>query len=121
MTEPDRGGGAAAVDVTALDRRGPSGVVWPLPHGGDLDTNAVVIVPGGSVGAHVNQEVDVVLVVVAGRGAVEVDGEDVPLAAGRLVHVPKGASRAVRAAADDHLVYVTVHRARGGLAIGRRR
>ena len=121
MTEPDGGGGAVAVDVAALDRRGPSGVVWSLPHGGDLDANAVVIAPGGSVGAHVNHEVDVMLVVVAGRGSVEVDGRDLPLAPGRLVHVPKGATRAVRAAADDDLVYVSVHRSRGRLALGRRR
>src|SRR5437763_1458412 len=95
----------------------PSGAVWSLPRGGDLDANAVVLAAGDAVGAHVNEEVDVVIVGVAGRGVVDVDGEESRLAAGCLVHVPKGTSRTIVADGDEPLVYVTVHRARAGLGI----
>src|SRR4051812_23344412 len=108
---------AVAVDVGALDRQGPSGVVWSLPHGGDLDINAVVLAAGGSVGAHGNDEVDVVMLGVAGEGVVAVEGEAHRLAAGFMVHVAKGTTRTIVASASEPLVYVTVHRARGGLGI----
>jgi hypothetical protein len=31
---------AVSLDVSSLDPAGPSGAVWSLPHGGDLDVNA---------------------------------------------------------------------------------
>src|SRR5436190_1713845 len=108
---------AVSVDVGALDRHGPSGAVWSLPRGGDLDANAVVLGAGRSVGAHINNEVDVVIVGVAGHGVVDVDGDGLHLSAGRLVHVPKGTTRTILASGAEPLVYVTVHRARAGLGI----
>jgi quercetin dioxygenase-like cupin family protein len=108
-----------AVDITALDRTGPSGAIWSLPHGGDLDANVVVLVAGASVDSHVNDEVDVLVVTVAGSGTVSVDGDVVELSPSIVVHVPKGATRQIRAG-DETLVYLTVHRARSGLSIGRR-
>jgi mannose-6-phosphate isomerase-like protein (cupin superfamily) len=110
--------GVVAVDGAALDRCGTSGAVWSLPHGGDLDANVVVVKAGGSVLAHVNPEVDVLLVVVAGSGTIEVDGEVHLLARNRIVHIPKATSRTIEASTDEPLVYVTVHRSRGRLAIG---
>src|SRR4051812_28698825 len=97
---------AVSVDVGALDRHGPSGAVWSLPHGGDLDANAVVLAADGVIGVHVNTEVDVVIVGVAGDGVVDIDGEEHHLGAGCLVHVPKGAARTIAAAPAEPLVYV---------------
>lgn len=34
-------GQVVAVDLGATDTRGRSGVVWSVPHGGDLDVNLV--------------------------------------------------------------------------------
>ena len=119
--EPGTAGVAVAVDVAAIERGGTSGAVWSLPHGGDLDANAVVLQPGDAVGAHVNDEVDVVVIGVSGHGAVEIDGNDHRLAAGWLVFVPKGATRSIAAARDEGVVYVTVHRARSGLRIAAKR
>ena len=108
-----------SIDTAELDVRGASGALWSLPHDGDLDANVVLLQPGQSVGAHMNDEVDVLVVGLAGSGEVLVDGELQRLRAGVLVHVAKGATRAVTAGDLGPLVYVTVHRARAGLA-GRR-
>ena len=106
------------VDVAAvLAAGGADGAAWTLAEPGDLNVNVVRLGPGGGVGEHTNREVDVVLVVVAGGGAVVVDGESAPVAAPALVHVPKGSSRSVTAGPDG-LAYVTVHRRRGPLTIG---
>jgi quercetin dioxygenase-like cupin family protein len=110
---------ATSVDAGELDVGGPSGAVWSLPHGGDLDANVVVLSPGASVAEHVNDEVDVLLITLAGSGRAEVDGDAHPLHAGVLVHVPKHTTRAIAAGDDAPLVYATVHRSRPGLGIGR--
>ena len=109
------------VDAGALERHGPSGAVWSLPRGGDLDANVVVLQPGHAVDEHVNDEVDVLIVVVAGEGRVVVDGTSRDVAAGVVAHVPRGAARAMDATGVEPFVYVTVHRARSGLGIGPRR
>jgi quercetin dioxygenase-like cupin family protein len=111
---------AVSIDVADLDLDGPSGALWSLPHDGDLDANVVLLQPGDSVGAHVNGEVDVLVVGIAGTGEVVVDGDPQPLGPASLVHVPKGATRGVAAGGGAPLVYVTVHRARAGLAVGSR-
>lgn len=112
--------GPRSVDVGDLDWAGPSGAIWSLPHGGDLDANIVVIRPGEGVGAHANVDVDVLIVGLSGRGVVTVDGETVQLRAGSLAHVPKGATRAIAQSGDDPLLYATVHRSRPGLGVHRR-
>lgn len=110
---------AVAIDLSAVDRTGPSGAVWSLPHGGDLDANVVVLAAGTSIGAHVNESVDVVFVIVEGGGVLDVDAERHEVSAGMLVHVPKGTRRALTAGAEA-LLYITVHRARDALGIGGR-
>ena len=106
-----------ATDTRVLDRDGPSGAVWSLPHGGDLDANAVVLAAGEAMPTHVNDEVDVLYVVLGGSGAIEVDSATVDVEAGWLMFAPKGTARSVRAGESGALVYVTVHRSRAGLAI----
>lgn len=106
------------VDLGATDTTGPPGVVWSLPHGGDLDANLVHLDPGGAIPPHVNHEVDVILTVVGGRGCVIVGGTSHPLHTDVLAVIPKGTHREIRA--DDHrgLTYLSVHRHRPPLGIG---
>lgn len=111
---------AATIDTARLELGGPGGVIWSLPHGGDLDANVVVVHPGGGIDRHANNEVDVVLVGLAGAGTVAVDDRPHRLHAGVVVHVPKRAVRTITAGVDAPLVYLTVHRARPGLTIGPR-
>lgn len=108
------------VDLAAIDCTGPSGAVWSLPHEGDLDANVVALQPGDAVAEHVNDDVDVLVVGVAGRGVVTVDGVGLTLDSRAIVHVPKGTARAIVPAGPDRLVYLTIHRARTPLRIGRR-
>ncbi len=75
--------------------------------------------PGEDVGEHVNDEVDVLFIGVSGSGTVEVDGRDHALGAGVLVLAPKGARRATRSASSD-FSYLTVHKRRGPLGVGRK-
>jgi quercetin dioxygenase-like cupin family protein len=96
---------------------GHEGSVWTLEESGDLNANLVRFDRGGGVGKHVNEEVDVLLVGVAGSGFARVSGEDHTLSAGTLVFVPKGAGRSTIALSDG-FAYLTVHRRRGPLTIG---
>ena len=109
------------VDLAALARAGePSGPVWSR-QSEDLSLNLVVFAAGDGVAEHVNAEVDVLLVGVAGEGVVEVDGRAMLLRTGHAILVPKGARRATLAA-GDRFAYLTCHRRRGGLlpSLGRR-
>ena len=96
---------------------GREGVIWTLEGSGDLNANLVRFDAGGGVEEHVNDEVDVIFVGVAGSGTVRVDGEEHALSAGKLVFVPKEARRSTGASSDG-FAYLTVHRRRGPLRIG---
>ena len=108
-----------AVDLAGLDESGGSGAVWNLPHGGDLDANAVWLRPGDGIDEHVNDEVDVLVVVWRGDGELTADGRMTALRPGVVVQVPRGARRGIRAG-DDGLTYLSVHRRRDGVTISRR-
>lgn len=95
---------------------GAGGAVWSLPHDGDLDANLVVLHAGGSIGAHVNREVDVLMVVRRGTVTLTVDDEAIALRAGSLALVPQSRSRAI-VAGDDGVEYLSIHRRRDGLRI----
>ncbi len=94
-----------------------SGVVWALEGSDDLNANLVRFGVGRGVGEHLNDEVDVVFVGVAGSGFVDVDGREYVLGAGALVFVPRGARRSTRGTSED-FAYLTVHGRRGPLRIG---
>jgi quercetin dioxygenase-like cupin family protein len=100
--------------VSAGDR---VGVIWALGGSDDLNANLVRFDAGGGVGEHVNEEVDVLFVGVAGSGSVRVDGKEHALSAGALVFVPRGTRRSTSALSDG-FAYLTVHRWRGPLRIG---
>lgn len=112
-------GQVVAVDLGATDTRGRSGVVWSLPHGGDLDVNLVHLQSDDSIGAHVNNEVDVAIAVLAGRGQVSVNGTGHDLRSEVLVVVPKGARREIRAGREG-ITYLSIHRQRQPFGLGHR-
>ena len=107
--------GASHVDIAAL--AGPGrGALWSLPHDGDLDANLVQLPAGDEIASHVNNEVDVFMVVMGGDGVLVADGHSYPLRTGVAVLVPRGAARTIRAGGEP-LRYFTVHRRRAPLAI----
>ena len=95
-----------------------AGVIWTLEQGGDLNVNLVRFPAGRGVHEHINEEVDVLAVGVSGSGVIAVDGQEHRLRAGTIAFVPKGAPRSTRSAAAN-FAYLTVHRRRGPLQIGR--
>lgn len=93
------------------------GVHWALEAPADLNVNLVHLEAGHGVGEHANDEVDVLLVVLAGRGRLTVDGHGTDLAAHVVANVPRGSRRGVRAADGEGLDYLSIHRRRGPLGI----
>jgi len=91
-------------------------VLWALETA-DLDVNLVAWPAGDGVADHVNDQVDVLLVVVGGGLLLRLDGSDVPLAAGQAIVVPKGTSRSITAEATG-VTYLSAHRRRGPLNVG---
>lgn len=118
--------GATSADLTELAAAadaggGGAGVVWKLGDGDrQLDVNLVHLPPGGQVGSHGNDQVDVLLVGVTGDAVVDCDGEPHRLAPGILVWVPTGTIRSI-AAGGEGAAYLSAHRRRDGVTIGARR
>jgi mannose-6-phosphate isomerase-like protein (cupin superfamily) len=80
----------------------------------DLNVNLITFDAGQGVPPHANHEVDVLIVVVAGDGFLEVDQVSRPIRAGQACLVPKGATRALRSGGGP-FAYLTCHRRRAGL------
>ncbi len=102
--------------VSAADEQATDGAIWHLPHGGDLDGNLVRLGPGGSVGAHRNDEVDVLIVMREGSLELVVDEVRHALTATSVALVPSGRARALSAGAGG-ATYLSVHRRRGRLDV----
>ena len=107
------------VDLASLAAgRNRQGALWRLD-GEDLQANLVWLGRGDRIEPHRNDGVDVLVVVVSGRGELTLDGQVHPLAPMVLAHLPKGTVRAV-VAVDGPLAYLSVHRRRpAGLRLGR--
>jgi quercetin dioxygenase-like cupin family protein len=92
--------------------------LWRLD-GEDLQANLVRLDPGDRIQPHRNDEVEVLVVVVCGRGELTLDGQVHPRAPMTLAHLPKGTVRAIEAV-DGPLAYLSIHRRRpAGLQVGR--
>lgn len=100
--------------TAAPDRRG---ALWQLAEQGrELDANLVRLPPGGEVGEHQEDVLDVLLVVLAGSGRATTGAEVLELAPTTVLWLPRTSRRAL-AAGPDGLAYLTVHRRRPGLTI----
>lgn len=100
----------------------PAGVAWKLAEPGrQLDANVVRLGPGARVDTHAEPDLDVLLLVVSGTGELRTaEGEEPQeLAEGALVWLPHGSTRGL-SAGEAGLGYLTVHRRRPGMRIGRR-
>ncbi len=108
------------VDLASLAAGGSHlGALWRLD-GEDLQANLVRLGPGDRIQPHRNDEVDVLVVVILGRGELTLDGQAHQLAPMVVAHLPKGMVRAIEAV-DGPLAYLSVHRRRrAGLQVGRR-
>ena len=112
MPEADPPAREGAVDL--LGRAG-TGPLWGMASD-DLNATLLSWPPGHAIAEHVNAELDVLVVVLEGSGAVTVDGQRHDVGAGRAILIPRGASRRIEAAAGG-LRYLSVHRRRGPLQI----
>jgi quercetin dioxygenase-like cupin family protein len=102
------------VDLAALTRAATaSGAIWSR-ESEDLDINLLVFAAGEGVAEHVNAEVDVLLVGIAGQGTVMIDGTPQHLSAGDAIVIPKGTNRGIQSVSDP-FAYLSCHRRRGGL------
>ncbi len=93
------------------------GPVWGAASA-DLNATLLEWRPGDGPPEHVNEELDVLYVVVAGSATLTVDGEGHELVAGEATIVGKGARRAL-VAGPDGVRYLTAHTRRSGLEIKR--
>lgn len=106
--------GSPVTDLLAL--LGPEarpGVNWAV-QSDDLNVNLLVFAQGDGVAEHVNAEVDVLLVAIAGAGEVIIGAERVDLRAGSTLLIPKGVPRAIVSRAAQ-FAYLSCHRRRTGL------
>ncbi|MFE1955877.1 hypothetical protein ACFW9D_36030 [Streptomyces sp. NPDC059524] len=106
-------------DVLATAAPEATGALWRLEGAArQLDANMIRLRPDTQGTAHVEADLDVLLVVVAGGGTLHRAGAGEELAPGVLAFVPRGEQRAV-SAGPDGLVYLTAHRRRPGMTIRR--
>ena len=106
------------VELAALARAATApGATW-THQSEDLNVNVLVFASGEGVAEHINTEVDVLLVGIAGAGAVTVDGTRQILRVGQALLIPKGANRGIRSMSDP-FAYLTCHCRRDGLWPGR--
>ena len=100
-------------DLTELSAATIPGVAWSQ-QSADLNVNLVVFGAGQGVAAHVNTEVDVLVVVLTGEGTLVIDDVHRPIRAGQALVIPKGVSRTLRGSGQG-IAYLTCHHRRTGL------
>ena len=105
---------AVVVDLAAVARSQPGPIPLWTEQSQDLHVNLLSFEANRGVAEHVNAELDVLLVGVAGVGFVEVNGARNELAAGTAIVIPKGARRAITAG-DGRFSYLSCHRRRAML------
>ena len=80
----------------------------------DLDVTLLSWGEGRSIEAHVNSEVDVVLISIEGEGVVTIEGVAHELRPGQLLLIPKGSARSMEST-SPRFSYLSLHRRRSGL------
>lgn len=100
--------------IDAFARAGPGPVVGRETE--DLDVTLLAWPEGHKIDAHVNAEVDVVMIVLGGEGALILDGVRRELVIGAIAIIPKGTPRAIESGSDDFR-YLNVHKRRRRLQL----
>jgi quercetin dioxygenase-like cupin family protein len=102
------------VDVAAALRHAQAdGPIWSL-NAEQLNMSLIRLTAGATIPQHVNDALDVLIIVLEGSGELTVDGELSALAPGIALLIPRGVERGIRCTSGP-LVYVSAHRQRGGL------
>ncbi len=112
MPEPTPDAPIITLSEVLTATAGP-GPVW-TQSSRDLNVNLLSFAAGQGVPRHINDEVDVLIVVVEGAGVLELDGVAHPLRAGQVCLIPAGAKRALWSSSGA-FAYPTCHRRRSGL------
>jgi quercetin dioxygenase-like cupin family protein len=99
----------AALLATAVH----DGPLWSIASA-QLNANLLRLSSGQTIPEHVNSAVDVLLVVLAGRGQITIDADTYDLIPGHVVVIPRDARRSI-VSQSDALAYVTCHIRRAGL------
>ncbi|MCX5054109.1 MULTISPECIES: cupin domain-containing protein [unclassified Streptomyces] len=122
--QPEAATARILCDTGAVTAAGDDvGVLWKLTESGrQLDANVVRLAPGRHVAPHAEPHLDVLLLVVSGDGVLggTPGDEEQSLTTGTLLWLPHGSTRSLTAGAEG-LAYLTVHRRRPGMRIGRAR
>jgi mannose-6-phosphate isomerase-like protein (cupin superfamily) len=105
-------GTGAVVDLLAGSGRGP---LWGVA-GDDLNATLLAWGAGDGPAEQLNTERDVLYVVVAGSGTIEIDGAAHDVRAPAAVLVEKGRRRRI-VGGPEGIRYLTAHLRRGGLQI----
>jgi uncharacterized protein (DUF2249 family)/quercetin dioxygenase-like cupin family protein len=113
MIQPQTSSSAIQVDLLQAIGSAHSGPQW-AHESEDLDVTLLSWEAGKRIEAHVNNEVDVIWVGVAGEGFATVNGTRHTLRPGVALLIPKGCERAVESTAPQ-FSYLSVHRRRRGL------
>jgi uncharacterized cupin superfamily protein len=92
-----------------------TGPVWGMASR-DLNATLLAWPAGHEVAEHVNDEVDVLVIVLDGDGTATIDGRSHAMTGGGALLFPCGTRRRIRAG-DGGLRYLSVHRRRGPLQI----
>lgn len=93
------------------------GALWRLSEPArQLDANVIRLPAAAVVDEHQENDLDVLLLVVAGGGTLLDGAQTLPLGVGALAWLPCTSRRGLRAGPEG-LVYLTVHRRRPGLAV----
>jgi quercetin dioxygenase-like cupin family protein len=108
---------AALDDHLARSPDGWQGALWRLAEPGrGLDAGLVRLLPDASVDEHTDALLDVLLLVLDGRGHLGTPEGTQELVQHTVVWLPKAARRSLHAG-DQGLVYLTVHLRRPGLTV----
>ena len=89
------------------------GPIWSLSSE-QLNINLLRFGTGKGIPPHINDEVDVLIVIVEGEGALTLGDEERPIRTGEAALIPRGARRAIMCTFGT-LAYLSCHRRRGGL------
>jgi mannose-6-phosphate isomerase-like protein (cupin superfamily) len=103
---------ASLAAVIAAEK--PAGIAPWTEATEDLHVNLIQLPRERPIAEHVNSEVDVLILVLEGRGEIMIDGETFALIQHDVTIVRKGTRRSLRAMSTS-LSYITCHRHRGGI------
>lgn len=102
---------AHSVDTLALTTSiAHDGALWSTATE-QLNVNVLRFRHAEGVPLHLNNEVDVVVVVLSGAGTLTIDDQQHVMQPGRLYVIPRGVQRSIICTAEE-LVYITCHQRR---------